>query len=195
MCPVGSATPPVKSEVELELGCGADEASSEVVVERIDVRLGTRIGEEGGTDEGASSEEEDSITADGSGTTDGSGDGDEPSDAGSAELLDGGAILVGGGATLDDGRTVLKGGAALEDGRGSGLLLGASGGEGGELLRTGIALEEGGGGGLLEAGGGGGGGELGGVALITGAALVDCSTNCAVGLRTVVVVRAATVLR
>jgi hypothetical protein len=90
---------------------------------------------------------------------------------------------------------VLKGGAALEDGRGSGLLLGG-GGEGGELLRTGIALEEGGGGGgLLEAGGGGGGGELGGVALITGAALVGNSTDCAVGLRTVVVVRAGTDVR
>jgi len=86
--------------------------SSEVVVERVEVRLDTMIDEEGGADEGASSEEEGSGTVEGSGTTDDSGGG---ADGDGLEVGGGGGGGELGGAAVVVGTALVEGGGS--DGR------------------------------------------------------------------------------
>jgi hypothetical protein len=144
---VGSAAPSAEySEVEL-LGRGAADVPYEVV-DRDDPRLDTMT--EGAEAEEASGEDEGSAMIETSGTAEDSGateedtigagdeDGTGPSDAESAELLDGGAILVERGAMLVVGRGVLDG-------------------AGDSLLGPGITMEDEGGVGEAELLGGGGG--------------------------------------
>ncbi|KAE8848639.1 hypothetical protein PTNB85_02482 [Pyrenophora teres f. teres] len=190
ICPVGKAAAPINSDVKLELDMRAEDVPSDVVVLCVVVALDTTTEEKGaGADEGASVEGEDSMTMDegrmedwggGAGADENEGGGSGTSDTVSAELLDGGSILVGGNATLDEGRGVLvvAGGASL---LGSGIKLETGtevgggvelcGGGAGELEGAGALEGEGGGGAaVLELGmGGGSGGELVG----TGTALEE----------------------
>ncbi|KAI1667095.1 hypothetical protein L13192_09339 [Pyrenophora tritici-repentis] len=183
ICPVGKAAAPVNSDAALELEMGGEDVPSDVVVLCVDAALDTTTEEKGaGVDAGASVEDEGSTTMDEGEMEDrgGGADADEEtmeggiedegggggtSDTVSAELLDGGAILVVDNATLDKEIEVLvgAGGAPL---LGSGITLetGAEVGRSAELLGGGDGgageLEGGGGATVLELGGRRGGGKL-----------------------------------
>ena len=96
ICAVGRAAAAVKSE-RLELGRGAAADPSEVVVDRLEERLGMS-GKGGDAEEASRAGEEGGTTDDRGDEADEIGDGDETSEEESAGLLEGGGALVDVGA-------------------------------------------------------------------------------------------------